>query len=114
MGLFDFLKGGNIRLCANSIARQHTSFNGDFNKVIDFYKADFHRKSKGTNPRYIGALALLEMAENYVDLAVITLNTEAAPENTPINHTYQDFGEELTGYFRDTKLAENFITGSNR
>lgn len=48
---------------------------------------DFQLMSKGTNRSYLVVLTFLEDAENYVDVAVITLNIEAAPEHVRFSET---------------------------
>jgi len=119
MGFFDWLTGGgNIKIAANSLTQLHEWRGGNY---VDVYTtrmtsliAVILQFKKGDKD-----VLLLEMAnrnefKNYVDLVVLDLYVNAAPNFANFGDTFEDFSHEIFGYLTKNNLPAQAVGGDNR
>ena len=128
MGLFSNLfGGGNFGKIASSIAEHHNRL-GSFPDVLSIYYEDFKSRSPSSRGSLKAkvAVSMIEddysraaedsslptVINNYLDLAVMALTVDAAPESHDFFTVMDHSGEAVLKELRKQGLDESLITGN--
>lgn len=111
--IFDFLTGGNPKVCANMIANRFFA-KGDYWETVWSYRDDTMMRG-GRTMRFIDYADLLQgwKMPNLTVLCAIDLNVFAGPKNTTLSETLSMVGKDVEKHLRNRGIPEKYITGNN-
>ena len=115
--IFDFFTGGNAKVVANSLGRLHFDLGGDYTstyvrRVMTIIEFSLSKN----NAKTYTAVSMVRNNEirNYVDICVLDLNINAAPNFVSYFQTFNDFSEILAKHLLKQGIPQQYIWGDNR
>lgn len=118
MSFWDWLTGGNAKVAAHELVQLHKRCGGDYANVMTLaMTALIVSTSKGTIKRkdvIILDCVFSRLIRNYVDLAVLLLYSNAAPDSQNYDDTYTEFSGKIRSFLFEYGIPKAFIDDDNR
>ena len=113
MGKFwDFMTGGNPKVCANAIADRYYA-KGDYWETVWSYRNEAMMRGRMARLAQHGDLLQGWAMQNLTVLCAVDLNVFAGPENTSLAQTISFVQKDVEKQLRARGIPEKYISGNN-
>lgn len=114
MGIFfNFLSGGNVKVASYRLADKFFEEGGDYRRTFIRYSLGMvGQMGSAKNPGFIYPL-MNNLITNFTMLVVLDLWANAAPSNTPLQNTVDDFAQKVANHLYQRNIPEHYISATS-
>ena len=118
MSFWDWLTGGNAKVVARDLVDVHRRCGGNYESVMQIsmvalLTATLQKDVSKKNLIVIDCI-ISKLIRNYLDLCVLTLYANAAPDWEKYENTYAEFSGKIRNWLIADGIPLEYVDGDNR